>query len=466
MAKGPKAVLITDTTFRDAHQSLLATRMRTEHMIPIAEKHDEIGFYSMEMWGGATFDTCMRFCGDDPWERLRVIRRHLKKTKTQMLLRGQNIVGYRNYADDVLTEFIKRAVFNGMDIFRCFDALNDYRNLEVAIKTVLDEGAHAQGTICYAISPVHTVEHYVGKAKELESMGVQSIAIKDMAGIIAPYITYDIVKGMRKAGITVPIQLHCHYTSGMGSMAYMKGVEAGANIIDCAISPMSVQTSQPSIEVMCSAFEGTEFDTGLNLEPMIELADYWKEVRPQYAAFDLAQKYPDAGILVSQVPGGMMSNFLSQLQQANALDRLPDVLKEMPRVQEDFGWPPLVTPSSQIVGSQAVLNVLMGRYKMCTNEVKQYMRGYYGRPPAPINEKARKAIIRDEKPITCRPADKLEPELPKAKEMIAHVMEKEEDVISCAIYPQVAPDFLEERMAKKLKVDVKLAEQSTQFYPV
>lgn len=466
MAKGPKAVLFCDTTFRDAHQSLLATRMKTEHMVPIAERHDEAGFYSMEMWGGATFDTCMRFCGDDPWERLRVIRRHLKKTKTQMLLRGQNVVGYRNYADDVLIEFIKKAVFNGMDIFRCFDALNDYRNLEVAIKTVIDEGAHAQGTICYAISPVHTVEYYVKLAKELESMGVHSICIKDMAGMIAPYITYDIVKGMRDAGITLPINIHCHYTSGMAAMAYIKGVEAGANIVDVAISPMSVQTSQPAIEVMSAAWQGTEWEPGIDMKVCIELAEYWKNIRPLYAAFDLAQKWPDATILTSQVPGGMMSNFLSQLQQANSLHRLPEVLDEMPRVQEDFGWPPLVTPSSQIVGTQAVLNVLMGRYKMCPNETKQYMRGYYGRPPAPINEEARKMIIGDEKPITSRPADNLEPELPKAKEMIAHVMEKEEDIISCAIYPQVAPKFLEERMAKKLQVDIELAKQSTQFYPV
>ncbi len=459
-------VKITDTTMRDAHQSLLATRMKSEHLIPIAEKHDNVGFYSMEVWGGATFDTCMRFCGDDPWERLKVLRRHLKKTKTQMLLRGQNVVGYRNYADDVLIEFIKKAVANGMDIFRTFDALNDYRNINVAVKTVIDEGAHAQGTICYAISPVHTVEYYVKLAKELETMGCQSICIKDMAGMITPYITYDIVKSIRDAGITLPIQLHCHYTSGMAAMAYMKGIEAGADIIDCAISSMSNQTSQPAIETMLSTFKGTEYDTGLDLALLTEINKYWETVRPQYAEFDLAQKYPDANILVSQVPGGMMSNFLSQLKQANALHRLPEVMEEMTRVQEDFGWPPLVTPSSQIIGSQAVLNVLMGRYKMCTKEVKQYIRGYYGRPPASINEEARKMIIGDEKPIDCRPADMLEPELAKAKELVAPVMEKEEDIISAAIYPQVAPKFLEERMAKKINVDIELAKQGSGFYPV
>ncbi|MHB1041275.1 MAG: pyruvate carboxylase subunit B [Eubacteriales bacterium] len=457
---------ITDTTMRDGHQSLLATRLKTEHMIPIAEKHDAVGFHSMEIWGGATFDTCMRFCGDDPWERLRVMKRHLKKTPTQMLLRGQNVVGYRHYADDVLVEFIKKAVHNGMDIFRIFDALNDIRNMEKAIETVIKEGAHAQGTICYAISPVHTVEYYVKLVKELEGLGCHTICIKDMAGMIAPYMVYDIVKGIKKAGIKLPIQLHCHYTSGMGSMAYLKGVEAGADIIDCAISSMSNQTSQPAVETMAATFKGTPCDPGFDLALLTEIAQYWETVRPQYAEFDMSQKYPDANILVSQIPGGMMSNFLSQLAQANALHRLPEVMEEMPRVQEDFGWPPLVTPSSQIVGSQAVLNVLMGRYKMCTNEVKQYMRGYYGRPPAPINEEARKMIIGDEKPIDCRPADLIEPELPKAKETCAAYMEKEEDIISCALYPQVAPKFLEERMAKKIKVDLELAKQGSEFYPV
>ncbi|MCL6638216.1 MAG: pyruvate carboxylase subunit B [Firmicutes bacterium] len=457
-------VKITDTTMRDGHQSLLATRMRTEHILPILEKHDAAGFHSLEVWGGATFDTCMRFCGDDPWERLREIKRRVK-TPTQMLLRSQNVVGYRHYADDVLVEFIKKAVYNGMDIFRIFDALNDIRNMEKSIETVIKEGAHAQGTVCYAISPVHTVEYYIKLAKELEALGCHSICIKDMAGIIAPYTAYDIVKGMKDAGIKIPIQLHCHYTSGMGAMAYLKAVEAGCDIIDCAISTMANQTSQPAVETMAAAFRGTAWDPGLDLKLLTEIADYWKEVRAQYAEFDLSPKWPDANILVSQVPGGMMSNFLSQLQQQNALHRLPEVLEEMPRVQEDFGWPPLVTPSSQIVGTQAVLNVLFGRYKICTNEVKQYMRGYYGRPPAPINEEARRMIIGDEQPITVRPADLIEPELPKAREMCAAIMEKEEDIISCALYPQIAPKFLEERLARKLKIDLDLAKQSSEFYP-
>ncbi|MTI82435.1 MAG: pyruvate carboxylase subunit B [Firmicutes bacterium] len=459
-------VKITDTTMRDGHQSLLATRMRTEHIIPALERHDEIGFHSLEVWGGATFDTCMRFCGDDPWERLKVIKRHLKKTPTQMLLRAQNVVGYKHYSDDVLDEFIKKSVANGMDIFRIFDALNDLRNMEQSIKTTIAEGGHAQGTVCYAISPVHTVEYYVNMAKELQSMGCHSICLKDMAGIIAPYMVYEIVKGMKDAGIKIPIQVHCHYTSGMASMAYMKAVEAGADIIDCAISTMSNQTSQPAVETMAAAFADTPHDPEINIELCAEMADYWKDVRAEYAEFDVSNKWPDARVLVYQCPGGMMSNFLSQLQQANALDRLPEVFEEMPRVQEDFGWPPLVTPSSQIVGTQAVMNVLAGRYKMCTNEVKQYMRGYYGRPPAPINEEARKQIIKDEKPIGCRPADLIDPELPQAKELAAPIMEKEEDIISIALYPQVAAKFLEERMAKKLKIDVELAKQSTEFYPV
>lgn len=461
-----KPVKITDTTMRDGHQSLLATRMRSEHIIPALERHDEIGFHSLEVWGGATFDTCMRFCGDDPWERLRVVKRHLKKTPTQMLLRAQNVVGYKHYADDVLVEFIKKSVDNGMDIFRIFDALNDIRNMEKSIETVVKEGAHAQGTVCYAISPVHTVEYYVKMALELQQLGCHSICIKDMAGIIAPYVVYDIVKGMKDAGITIPIQVHCHYTSGMGAMAYLKAVEAGADIIDCAISTMANQTSQPAVETMAATFAGTPWEPEIDLKLATEMVPYWKEVRDQYAEFDMAPKWPDATILVSQVPGGMMSNFLSQLQQQNALHRLPEVLEEMPRVQEDFGWPPLVTPSSQIVGTQAVLNVLLGRYKMCTNEVKLYMRGYYGRPPAPINEEARKMIIGDEKPIDCRPADLIEPELPKAKELCATIMEKEEDIISCALYPQVAPKFLEERMSKKLKIDLELAKQGSEFYPV
>lgn len=458
-------IRITDTTLRDGHQSLLATRMRTEHMLPILEKHDAAGFHSLEMWGGATFDTCMRFCGDDPWERLKEIKRRVK-TPLQMLLRGQNIVGYRNYADDVLTEFIKRAVFNGMDIFRIFDALNDVRNLEKAMEVVIAEGAHAQATVVYTISPVHNTGYYVQMAKTLESMGAHSICIKDMAGILAPYPAYEIVKGMKDAGIKIPIQLHCHYTSGMGAMAYLKAIEAGADVIDCAISSMALQTSQPAIETMCASLKGTKYDPGLDFDVLSQIAEYWKKIRGEYDEFDVASKNVDTNVMVYQIPGGMMSNFISQLSQQNALHRLPEVLEELPRVREDFGYPPLVTPTSQIVGTQAVMNVMLGRYKVNTSETIQYMRGYYGRPPAPINEEVRKSIIGDEQPITCRPADMLEPELPAAKELCAAFMEKEEDIISCAIYPQVAPKFLEERMAGKLKVDLKLAEENKGTYPV
>lgn len=460
-----RKVLITDTTMRDGHQSLLATRMRTEDMLPIVEKVDKVGFYSAEVWGGATFDSCMRFLNEDPWERLRVLRRHFKNTKLQMLLRGQNVVGYKHYADDVLEAFIVKAVENGMDIFRIFDALNDVRNMEKAIEFVRREGAHAQGTVVYTISPVHDLDFYMRMGKQLEELGCHSICLKDMAGILAPKPAYEIIKGWKET-LSIPVQLHCHYSSGMASMAYLKAIEAGVDVIDCAISSMALQSSQPAIETMVTALQDTPYDTGLDLSLLSEIAEYFREVRKKYADVDNASKNPDTNVLQYQIPGGMISNFINQLKEQNALDKLPEVLAEVPRVREDFGYPPLVTPSSQIVGTQAALNVLLGeRYKMATNEVKQYMRGYYGRPPAPVNEEARKKIIGDEKPIDCRPADLIEPELPKAREECAEYMEKEEDVISVALFPQVAPKFLKERMARKLKVDLELAKQGTDFYP-
>ncbi|OPY59199.1 MAG: Methylmalonyl-CoA carboxyltransferase 5S subunit [Pelotomaculum sp. PtaU1.Bin065] len=367
----------------------------------------------------------------------------------------------------MLTEFIKKAVADGMDIFRIFDALNDTRNMEKAVEVVIAEGAHAQATVVYTISPVHNTEYYVELAKTLEKMGAHSICIKDMAGILAPYPAYEIIKAMKDAGIKIPIQLHCHYTSGMGAMTYLKAMEAGVDIIDCAISSMALQTSQPAIETMCASLAGTGYDPGFDLKILTEIAEYWKGIREQYAEFDVASKSVDTNVMIYQIPGGMMSNFISQLSQQNALHRLPEVLEELPRVREDFGYPPLVTPTSQIVGTQAVMNVLLGRYKVNTSETIQYMRGYYGRSPAPINEEVRKMIIGDEQPITCRPADMLEPELPAAKELCAAFMEKEEDIVSCAIYPQVAPKFLEERMAGKLKVDHELAKQGGgAAYPV
>ena len=461
-----RRIKITDTTLRDAHQSLLATRMKTEDMLPILEQHDQVGFHSLEMWGGATFDTCMRYCGDDPWERLYRIRK-LVKTPLQMLLRGQNLVGYRHYADDVLTEFIKKSVFHGIDIIRIFDALNDTRNMEKAIQVTRDQGAHAQATVVYTISPVHNTDYYVKLAATLADMGAHSICIKDMAGILAPGAAYEIVGAIKGSGLRLPIQLHCHYTSGMGAMSYLKAIEAGADIIDCAISSMALQTSQPAVESMCAALAGTDWDPCFDFDVLSRIASYWKEVRERYEEYDLASKSVDANVTVYQIPGGMMSNFISQLSQQKALQRLPEVLAELPAVRKDFGYPPLVTPTSQILGTQAVMNVLFGRYKLNSSETVQYMRGYYGRPPATVDEGVRRLIIGDEQPILCRPADMLAPELPAAKEICAGFMEKEEDIISCALYPQVAAEFLEERMAGKLRIDFHLARQGEgKYYPV
>jgi len=436
-----RKAMICDTTMRDGHQSLLATRMRTEHMLPIAEKIEKVGYYSLETWGGATFDSCMRFLNEDPWERLRTLRKYYPNSKLQMLLRGQNVVGYRHYADDVLEAFVKHTVANGLDIFRIFDALNDIRNMEKAIEFVKREGSHAQGTVVYTISPVHDYDFYMQMGKDLMELGVDSICLKDMAGILAPQPAYDIVRGWKEMGAMV--QLHCHYTSGMASMTYMKAVEAGVDVIDCSVSTMALQSSQPATESMVAALRGTPYDTGLDLELISEIAEYFKEVRKNYGDFDNASCSPDTNVLTYQIPGGMISNFINQLKEQNALDKLPQVLAEVPKVREDFGYPPLVTPSSQIVGTQAVINVLVGnRYAVATDEVKNYMRGYYGRPPAPVNEEIRKKIIGDEKPIEGRPADMLEPELPKARELAAPYMTQEEDVVSVALYPQVALDFL------------------------
>ncbi|MCF8011555.1 MAG: pyruvate carboxylase subunit B [Clostridiales bacterium] len=462
----PNKVMVTDTTLRDAHQSLLATRMKIEHMMPILEKIDQAGFYSVEMWGGATFDSCMRFLNEDPWDRLKFLRECLKNTKTQMLLRGQNIVGYKHYADDVLEQFIVKAVQNGMDIFRIFDALNDVRNMEKAIAHVINEGAHAQGTVVYTISPVHNYEFYMNMGRQLQEKGCHSICLKDMAGILSPGNAFDIVKGW-KENLDIPVHLHTHYTSGMASMACLKAIEAGVDVIDCAISSMALQTSQPAIETMVACLEGLPYKINLDMELLSKIAEYFREVRKNYASLDTSSSNPDVNVIKYQIPGGMISNFYSQLKEQNALDKLQKVLAEVPGVREDFGYPPLVTPSSQIVGTQAVLNVLAGeRYKMATNEVKQYMRGYYGRPPAQVNEKVRKKIIGDEEPIQCRPADLIEPELPAAKKECAEYMEKYEDIISTALFPNVAPKFLEEKMAERLKIDLDLARKCSGFYPV
>lgn len=455
-------VRITDTTLRDAHQSLLATRMKTEDMLPIAEKMDRVGFHSVEVWGGATFDTCMRYLNEDPWERLDQLKKVFVRTPLQMLLRGQNLLGYKHYPDDVVEAFVKKAVEHGIDIIRIFDALNDLRNLRKAMEVAKEYGAHVQGTLCYTISPVHNTEYYVEKARELKAMGADSICIKDMAGLLSPVVAVELVKAL-KVAVSLPVQLHSHYTSGMAAMTYYKAAEAGVDVIDTCISSLALGTSQPATESMVAAMAGADFAPELDLSLLAEIAAYFAEVRKKYKAFDVSANIVDTNVLQYQIPGGMISNFMSQLAQQNALDKLPEVLQEVPRVRKDLGYPPLVTPTSQIVGTQAVLNVLAGeRYKMVSSEVKNYVKGFYGQPPAPIDREIKKLIIGDEEPITVRPADLLEPQLPQAKAEIAPYMEKEEDVLSYALFPMVAKKFLEERMAGKVKVDFTIAQQGPQ----
>ena len=436
---------ITDTILRDAHQSLLATRMRIEHMLPIAEKLDKVGFHSLEVWGGATFDSCLRFLNEDPWERLRKLRQAFKNTPLQMLLRGQNVVGYRNYTDDILERFVVKAKENGMDIFRIFDALNDVRNMEKAMQVAKRVGGHVQGTICYTRSPVHSIAGFVEMGKTLKEMGADSICIKDMAGLIDPYEAYDLTKQLKEQ-VGLPVQLHCHYTSGMASMAYLKAAEAGVDVVDCAISALSMGSSQPATESLVAALRGTPRDTGLDLDLLSEIAQYFWDVRKEYAKFEMNIPPVDTNVLSFQIPGGMISNLVSQLREQNAGDRLREVLAEVPRVRKDLGYPPLVTPSSQMVGTQAVLNVLLGeRYKMVPTEIRSYVRGFYGRPPAPVDPEVKKLIIGDEEPIDVRPADLLEPEWEKAVEGSKAYAQSEEDVISYALFPQVAMEFFKRR---------------------
>ncbi|MFW9830790.1 MAG: pyruvate/oxaloacetate carboxyltransferase [Candidatus Thorarchaeota archaeon] len=438
-------IKFTDTTFRDAHQSLLATRMRTEDMLPIAEKMDQVGFYSMEVWGGATFDAPLRFLKENPWDRLRQLRAAIKKTKLQMLLRGQNVVGYRHYPDDTVKKFVELAAKNGIDIFRIFDALNDPRNMQTAIKAVHKAGAHAQMSFSYTISPVHNVESFVKQAKILEGMGADSICIKDMAGLLSPFIAKELVTRLKEE-INVPIQLHSHYTSGMASMTYLEAIKAGVDVVDTAISSLAQSTSQPPCEAMVAVLEGTPWDSHLDLELLSEVASYIQEVRERYEAYECGLVGVDTNVLQFQVPGGMMSNLVNQLREQNALDRLQDVLDEVPRVRKELGYPPLVTPSSQIVGTQATLNVLLGkRYKTIPEEVKQYVRGFYGRPPAPIDSKTQKLVIGNEKPITCRPADLLEPAIPIARRELKGVTKNIEDIISYILFPQPALEFFRYR---------------------
>lgn len=462
-------IKITETVLRDAHQSLIATRMPIEDMLPILPKMDKVGYYSAEVWGGATFDACLRFLDEDPWERLRTIRKNMPNTKLQMLFRGQNMLGYRHYADDVLEYFVQKAVANGIDIIRIFDALNDLRNLKVAIAAAKKEGAHAQVAISYTTGEIFTNEYYVNYAKQIEAEGADSICIKDMAALLTPYKTSELVKDIKSA-VKIPIQLHTHYTSGLASMCLLKGIEAGADMIDTAMSPLALGTSHAPTESMVAALQGTEYDTGLDLVLLNEIRDYFMILREKYiksGLLDPKMLATDANALIYQVPGGMLSNLLSQLKQAGKEDQLTAVLQEVPRVRKDAGFPPLVTPSSQIVGTQAVYNVIMGeRYKTVTKEFKGMVKGEYGKTPVPIDPEFRKKIIGDEEPIECRPADLLEPELDKLREECSEWIEQEEDVLSYAQFPKVAPKFFENRRNKNFNIDGEHADPVNKVHPV
>lgn len=462
-------VKITETVLRDGHQSLIATRMTTEEMLPILETMDNAGYHALEMWGGATYDSCLRFLDEDPWERLRAIRKKVKNTKLQMLLRGQNLLGYKHYADDVVDEFVDRAISNGMDIIRTFDALNDTRNLESSIKAIKKYGGHAQGCVSYTISPIHTNETFVKLGKELQDMGCDSFCIKDMAGLLTPKNTYDLVSAIKKE-LSIPVELHTHATSGLGSMTYLKAAEAGVDIIDTAISPFSGGTSQPPTEPLAATLEEAGFEPGLNMDALNEIAEYFRPIRERYIANGLMDPKlmgVDINTLIYQVPGGMLSNLVKQLKEANAMDKYEEVLKEVPRVREDFGYPPLVTPSSQIVGTQSVLNVLTGeRYKMVPNEARNIVKGMYGRTTVPIKEELVKKILGDEEQVTCRPADLLEPELEQAKRDCAQYYQQPEDVLTQAFFPKVAEDFFKRRIEKQEKLDLSLLDEENSVYPV
>ena len=447
---------ITETLLRDAHQSLIATRMTTEEMLPMLPMLDRIGFHSLECWGGATFDACLRFLDEDPWERLRIIRDNCKNTKLQMLFRGQNMLGYRHYADDVVEYFVQKSVANGIDIIRIFDALNDIRNLQTAISAAKKEKAHAQVAISYTTGPVFDLEYYKNYAKEIENAGADSICIKDMAGLLTPYATFELVKAIKQT-VGIPVQLHSHYTSGLASMVMLKGIEAGADVIDTAMSPLALGTSHPATESMVSALKSTEYDTGLDLVALDEIAKYVTTLREKYLESGLLNPKllcSDAKALIYQVPGGMLSNLVSQLKGAGKEDKLSEVLAEVPNVRSDCGFPPLVTPTSQIVGTQAVFNVITGeRYKTVTKEFRGLVRGEYGKTPVEIDPEIRKKIIGDEQPINCRPADLLKPELEKLKEEVKPFAEQEEDVLSFAQFGSVAQKFFERRRNRRFGVD-------------
>jgi len=454
MDKNP--VKIMDLTLRDGHQSLFATRMRTEDMIPIAEDMDKAGFWAMEVWGGATFDAMHRFLGEDPWERVRTLKKHIKNTPFSMLLRGQNLVGYRNYADDVVRAFVEKSCEVGIDIFRVFDALNDLRNFETSVEVIKKNGKHFQGAICFSLTErkmggeVFNLNYYLDKAKNLEDMGADSICIKDMAGIVSPYDAYELVRALKET-VKVPINFHTHYTSGMASMCQLKAIEAGVDIVDTCLAPFALRTSHPAIEPLVATLLGTDRDPGLDLDGLLKIGDYLESIAPKYRELLDTTKLSviDTGVLRHQVPGGMISNLVNQLKEANALHRLEEVYAEVPRTRKELGTPPLVTPTSQIVGVQAVLNVLFGRYKIITNQVKDLCYGLYGKTPTEIDPevraKALKGYSRGEEPITGRPGDYLEPELDKVREEVNGLARTEEDVLTCALYPTTGKEFLKKK---------------------
>ena len=462
-------VLITDTILRDAHQSQAATRMRLDEMLPVAPMLDSVGYYSLECWGGATFDACLRFLNEDPWERLRALKKAMPNTKLQMLFRGQNILGYKHYADDVVDMFVKKSIENGIDIIRIFDALNDLRNLEQAVKSCKKYGGIAECAISYTSSPVHTQDYFVELAREMEQMGADTICIKDMANLLLPYEAYELVKRIKQK-VSVPIHLHTHNTTGTGDMTLLKAIEAGVDIVDTALSPLGNGTSQPATEPLVATLKGTEYDTGLDLNLLSEISKHFRKVAERLEKdgwLDKKVLRVDTNTLLYQVPGGMLSNLIGQLKQAGKEDQLMDVLAEVPRVREDFGYPPLVTPTSQIVGTQAVFNVIAGeRYKMVTKESKALLRGEYGRLPAPVNEEVRKKCIGEETVITHRPADDLPPEYEKYKQEIKDIMEQEEDVLSYALFPQVAMKFFEKRREEKYGLNQELMSQEENIHPV
>ncbi|NLX90227.1 MAG: pyruvate carboxylase subunit B [Firmicutes bacterium] len=448
-----KKVGITDTTLRDAHQSLMATRMRTEDMLPILPEIDKVGYHSLEVWGGATFDTCLRYLNEDPWERLVKIREYAKNSRLQMLLRGQNLVAYRHYADDVVDAFAKAAVKNGIDIVRIFDALNDIRNMEKAMQAVKAAGGHVQATISYTISPVHNIDYFVDLAVEMEKKGADSLCIKDMAGLITPYHAYELVEKL-KSNIKIPVQLHSHFTSGMAAMSYLKAIEAGCDVVDTATSSISQGSSQPAVDTIVAALRGTPYDTELDLELIAHIDDYFKKIRGNYEV--PLQIGVDTAVLNYQIPGGMLSNLASQLAAQNASHLMDKVYEEVPRVRQELGYPPLVTPSSQIVGTQAVMNIITGeRYKVTLTEVKNYLKGLYGKPPGEVDPDLLKKVLKDEEPFQGRPADLLEPQMDKAREELGAYLEKEEDVLTYILFPQQAMAFFKQR--KKGAISKKLA---------